>query len=375
MIFERRASMSEDKRWQLELEEYIRQGEPEQAEKSEAWQIAIGLQQVDGLKTSAYLLDTAKEHIEGKLTIDEAQKRILSYYEAHDKRVDIENATKEADIVSSRITQLLGEKTFQFSPAELISIHRRIFEGVFTNAGQVRNYNITKKEWVLNGETVIYSAWNSINETLDYDFKTEKAFSYEGLSLAEAIKHLAKFASDIWQIHPFGEGNTRATAVFIIKYMKTFGLKLDNEAFKKHSWFFRNALVRANYNDLQKGIHSTTKFLEMFFSNLLLGTDYDLKNRYAHIDFDFRDEEEDFQSVISKVPKGQNDTLECTLEELAVLKLLIENAYVSQDSLTKATGKSLSTIKRLMASLRERGIIRRVDGKRFGKWEVLVEIK
>ena len=367
--------MSEDKRWQLELEEYIRQGEPEQAEKSEAWQIAIGLQQVDGLKTSAYLLDTAKEHIEGKLTIDEAQKRILSYYEAHDKRVDIENATKEADIVSSRITQLLGEKTFQFSPAELISIHRRIFEGVFTNAGQVRNYNITKKEWVLNGETVIYSAWNSINETLDYDFKTEKAFSYEGLSLAEAIKHLAKFASDIWQIHPFGEGNTRATAVFIIKYMKTCGLKLDNEAFKKHSWFFRNALVRANYNDLQKGIHSTTKFLEMFFSNLLLGTDYDLKNRYAHIDFDFRDEEEDFQSVISKVPKGQNDTLECTLEELAVLKLLIENAYVSQDSLTKATGKSLSTIKRLMASLRERGIIRRVDGKRFGKWEVLVEIK
>ena len=375
MIFERRASMSEDKRWQLELEEYIRQGEPEQAEKSEAWQIAIGLQQVDGLKTSAYLLDTAKEHIEGKLTIDEAQKRILSYYEAHDKRVDIENATKEADIVSSRITQLLGEKTFQFSPAELISIHRRIFEGVFTNAGQVRNYNITKKEWVLNGETVIYSAWNSINETLDYDFKTEKAFSYEGLSLAEAIKHLAKFASDIWQIHPFGEGNTRATAVFIIKYMKTFGLKLDNEAFKKHSWFFRNALVRANYNDLQKGIHSTTRFLEMFFSNLLLGADYELKNRYAHIDFDFRDEEEDFQSVISEVPKGQNDTLECTLEELAVLKLLIENAYVSQDSLTKATGKSLSTIKRLMASLRERGIIRRVDGKRFGKWEVLVEIK
>ena len=368
-------SMFEDKRWQLELEEYIRQGEPEQAEKSEAWQIAIGLQQVDGLQTSAYLLDTAKEHIEGKLTIDEVQKRVQSYYKEHDKRTAIENATREADIVSARITQLLGEKTFQFSPAELMSIHRRLFDGVFKEAGKLRDYNITKNEWVLNGETVIYASWNSLQETLDYDFKTEKAFSYEGLSLVDAIKHLAKFTSDIWQIHPFGEGNTRATAVFIIKYMRTFGLKVDNEAFKKHSWFFRNALVRANYNDLQKGIHATTKFLEMFFCNLLLGADYQLKNRYAHIDFDFRDEEEDFQSVIFKVPKGQNDTLECTLEELAVLKLLIENASISQDSLVKATGKSLSTIKRLMASLRERGIIRRVDGKRFGKWEVLVEIK
>ena len=367
--------MSEDKIWQLELEEYIRQGEPEQAEKSEAWQIAIGLQQVDGLKTSAYLLYTAKEHIEGKLTIDEVQKRIHGYYEEHDKRIDIENATKEADIVSARITQLLGEKTFQFSPAELMSIHQRLFEGVFKGAGKLRDYNITKKEWVLNGETVIYASWNSLKETLDYDFKTEKAFSYEGLSLIEAIKHLAKFTSDIWQIHPFGEGNTRATAVFIIKYMRTFGLKVDNEAFKKHSWFFRNALVRANYNDLQNGIHSTTKFLEMFFSNLLLGADYELKNRYAHIDFNFRDEEEDFQSIISKVPKYQFGTLGCTLEELVILNLIVEEPSITQKKLTVETGKSIMTIKRVMASLQERGIIRRVDGKRYGKWEVLVEVK
>ena len=293
--------MSEDKRWQIELEEYIRQGEPDQAEKSEAWQIAIGLQQVDGLKTSAYLLNTAKEHIEGKITIGEVQNRIQSYYQEHNNRIEIENNTKEADIVSARITQLLGEKTFRFSLAELMSIHHRLFNGVFKTAGKLRDYNITKKERVLNGETVIYASWNSLQETLDYDFKTEKAFSYEGLSLVEALKHLAKFTSDIWQIHPFCEGNTRATAVFIIKYMRSFGLKVDNEAFKKHSWFFRNALVRANYNDLQKGIHSTTKFLEMFLSNLILGTDYELKNRYAHIDFDFRDEEEDSQSVISKV--------------------------------------------------------------------------
>ena len=267
-----------DKNWQFELEEYIRQGEPDRAEKSEAWQTAIGLQAVDGLKTSAYLLDTAKDHIEGKITIDEAQQRIHSYYEQRTTRTEIENETKEADIVSARIAKLLGEKAFQFSPAEWLSIHRRLFEGVFSHAGQIRQYNITKKEWVLNGDTVTYADWNSIKDTLDYDFATEKQFSYEGLSVDAAVKHLAKFASDIWQIHPFGEGNTRATAVFMIKYMKTFGFRVNNDAFEKNSWYFRNALVRANYTNLQKGVHSTTKFLEMFFSNLLLGTDYELKN-------------------------------------------------------------------------------------------------
>ena len=367
--------MSEDKRWQIELEEYIRQGEPDQAEKSEAWQIAIGLQQVDGLKTSAYLLDTAKEHIEGKITIGEAQNRIQSYYQEHDNRIEIENNTKEADIVSARITQLLGEKTFQFSPAELMNIHRRLFDGIFKNAGKLRDYNITKKEWALNGETVIYASWNSLQETLDYDFKTEKAFSYEGLSLVEALKHLAKFTSDIWQIHPFGEGNTRAIAVFIIKYMKTFGLKVDNEAFKKHSWFFRNALVRANYNDLQNGIYSTTKLLEMFFSSLLLGAGYELKNRYAHIDFDFKYEEEDFQSANISILKCNGCTLDCTLGELAVLKLIMENPSVKQYELAKSIGESERTVKNITTSLREREIIRRVGGKRFGKWEVLVEIK
>ena len=180
-----------DQNWQFELEEYIKQGEPDRTEKSEAWQTAIGLQAVDGLNTSAYLLDTAKDHIEGKITIDEAQQRIHSYYEQRTTRTEIENETKEADIVSARIAKLLGEKAFQFSPAEWLSIHRRLFEGVFSHAGQIRQYNITKKEWVLNGDTVIYADWNSIKDTLDYDFATEKQFSYEGLSIDAAVKHLA----------------------------------------------------------------------------------------------------------------------------------------------------------------------------------------
>ena len=360
--------MSAEKNWQFELEEYIKQGEPDQIEKSEAWQAAIGLQAVDGLKTSAYLLDTAKEHIEGKVSIDEAQKRIQSYYEQRTDRTEIENDTKEADIVSARIAKLLGEKAFQFSPAEWLTIHRRLFEGVFTHAGQIRQYNITKKEWVLKGDTVTYAAWNSIKDTLDYDFATEKQFSYEGLSVERCVKHLAKFASDIWQIHPFCEGNTRATAVFMIKYMKTFGFKVNNDAFEKNSWYFRNALVRANYNDLQNGVHATTKFLELFFSNLILGTEYELKNRYMHVDY----VNVNFQSVSPKVPKSQFDTLECTLEELAILKLLYKNPSIKQKELVAETGKSLSTVKRIMESLQKKDYIRRVDGKRYGKWNVLI---
>lgn len=361
--------MPEDKKWQFELEEYIKQGEPGKVEKSEAWQTAIGLQAVDGLNTSAYLLDTAKDHIEGKISIDEAQKRIQSYYEQRADRTEIENDTKEADIVSARITKLLGEKAFQFSPAEWLSIHRRLFEGVFSHAGQIRQYNITKKEWALNGDTVIYADWNSIKDTLDYDFGTEKQFSYDGLSIDASVKHLAKFASDIWQIHPFGEGNTRATAVFMIKYMKTFGFRVNNDAFEKNSWYFRNALVRANYNNIQKGVHSTTKFLEMFFGNLLLGTDYDLKSRYMHVDFV---DESNSQSVNAKAPKSQFDTLDCTLEELAFLELISKNPSVKQQELVDATGKSLSTVKRIMKSLQEKQFIRRESGKRYGKWEVLV---
>ena len=349
-----------DKNWQFELEEYIKQGEPDRAEKSEAWQTAIGLQAVDGLKISDYLLDTAKDHIEGKITIDEAQNRIHSYYEQRTTRTEVEDNTKEADIVSARITKLLGEKAFQFSPAEWITIHRRLFEGVFDYAGQIRKYN---------GETVIYADFNSIKDTLDYDFATEKQFSYEGLSVEASVKHLAKFASNIWQIHPFGEGNTRATAVFMIKYMKTFGFRVNNDAFRENSWYFRNSLVRANYNDLQKGIHSTTKFLELFFSNLLLGTNHELKNRYMHVDFV---DENTFQSAKNETPKCQIDTLECTLEELAVLDLIKKNPSVKQTELAEQTGKSVRSIKRIIDSLKEKQYIRRVDGKRYGKWEVLV---
>ena len=271
--------------WKFELNEYIRQGEPDKIDKSNAWKTAIGLQDVDGLEPSDYLIETAKEHIEGKISINEAEQRIHSYYEERKDRISVEKDTKEADIVSVRISKLLSEKTFQFSPVELQNIHKKLFIDIFDHAGKIRNYNITKKEWVLKGNTVLYASYDSIKDTLDYDFAQEKNFSYEGLSLAESVHHLSRFTSGIWQIHPFCEGNTRTTAVFIIKYLNTFGFNIDNETFAKNSWYFRNALVRANYNDWQNGIHETTKYLDLFFENLLMNKQHELKNRFMHIDY------------------------------------------------------------------------------------------
>lgn len=365
--------MPDSKYWKTDLEEYIRQGEPDRVEKSEAWQTAIGLQAVDGLKTSRYLLDTAKEHIEGKIDIRAAQRRIQDYYEERSDRADARADTKEADIVSSRIAALLVEKTFQFSPAELSEIHRRLFAGVFDHAGQIRPYNITKKEWVLRGETVLYASCGSIRATLDYDFNTEKNFSYEGLSILEAVKHIANFTSGIWQIHPFCEGNTRTTAVFIIKYLKTFGFSVSNDVFSDHSWYFRNALVRANYNDMQSGVHATTKYLEMFFENLLMNQQHELKNRYLHLDF-VEKFSENIQSANEEAPKCKNCTLDCTLGELVILKIIAENPFITQKELAIRVRKSERTVKTRTVSLQDKGYIRRLNGKRNGCWEVLAHL-
>ena len=222
-----------------------------------------------------------------------------------------------------------------------------------------------KKEWVLNGKTVFYAAFDSIRDTLDYDFGQEKAFSYAELDVAQSIKHIAKFISGIWQIHPFCEGNTRTTAVFMIKYLQTFGFNVSNQVFADNSWYFRNALVRANYNDLQNDIHATTEFLEKFIENLLTGTAHKLKNRYMHIEYT-----ESAQSAKSDVSKCQN----CTLEELALLREIAKNPTITQKELALAMGVSERTIKRRTVELQDKDFLRRKNGKRNGQWEVLVEI-
>ena len=252
------------------FEEYLREGEPDKASKGYVWSTAIGLQAVDGLKPSKYLIDTAIQNIEGKITLKEANDLIENYYEEKPDAV-ADNRTEEADKVSARIAEILSETAFSFSPNEYISIHRRLFQGIYSHAGKIRDYNITKKEWVLDGETVLYGSASELRATLEYDFSQERDFSYKGLSMDEMIHHLAIFVSRLWQIHIFGEGNTRTTAVFFIKYLRWLGFSATNDIFADNAWYFRNALVRANYTNLQKGIHETTEYLEIFLRNLLLG--------------------------------------------------------------------------------------------------------
>lgn len=260
-----------------DFEEYKKLGEPEKAEKSEIWQAAIGLQQVDGLTPSEYLIDTARENIEGYITIEEVKARLNSYYKAKPSLND--KGTEEADKVSAHIAEILSENTFVFSPAELTAIHKRLFDGIFKFAGKFRDYNISKEEWVLNGNTVLYAGANSIQSSLNYDFLQEKSFSYKGLNKRQKVEHIADFISGIWQIHPFGEGNTRTTAVFAIKYLRSLGFKVTNDLFAENSWYFRNALVRANYNDYNIDVFSTQEYLMLFFGNLLLDEHNELRNR------------------------------------------------------------------------------------------------
>jgi fido (protein-threonine AMPylation protein) len=259
------------------------QGEPEQKERGYVWHTAIGLQQVDGLKPSAYLINTANQNINGDITLSDAYSQIESYYKAKPVRKDDESRTEEADKVSVRIAQLLAEKTFHFSPAEYIAIHRRLFEGIYRFAGKIRDYNISKSEWVLDGESVFYASAGSIRDTLNYDFSQEKAFSYKALSMKQMAEHIASFVSDLWQIHAFGEGNTRTTAVFTIKYLRTVGFDITNDIFAENAFYFRNALVRANYNNFKKGIHASREYLDLFFANLLLSEKNKLESRNLHI--------------------------------------------------------------------------------------------
>ena len=335
--------------------EYIRQGEPTKSERAKVWKTAIGLQQVDGLKPSDYLIETARQNIEGDITIEEVKQRIDSYYKQHPTKTD-EDRTEEADKVSARIAEILSEQTFTFSPAEYLSIHRRLFQGIYKFAGKIRDYNITKQEWVLDGETVLYGSAESLKSTLEYDFEQEKKFNYKGLSQQETIDHIVHFISYLWQIHIFGEGNTRTVAIFLIKYLRTFGFKVNNELFEQHSWYFRNALVRAIYKNHTKNIHAANEFLLRFFGNLLLGENYILKNREIHVHF-------------ADTVKKQNDTVK--LRNDTVFGLIKQDNKIKISEISERLNISLSTAKRKIKELKEQEVIERIGSDKTGKWRVI----
>ncbi len=344
-----------------DFETYKKQGEPERQQKAENWGVAIGLQQVDGLTPSKYLIEVAKDNIEGKISVDEASDLIAKYYRKNPAQTTQKQDEKEADEVSARIAKLLSTHTFSFSPAEYISIHKALFSGIFEDkiAGKIRDYDITKEEPILNGDTVIYGRADSIRETLDYDFSKEKGFNYTGLTKQEKVFHLAQFMSSIWQIHPFGEGNTRATAVFMIKYLYTLGFKTNNDLFEKHSRYFRNALVRANYQNLDKDIPYTMTYLNKFFGNLLLGENNTLDSRDMQI----------VEVPTQKTTQKNEVSTQKTTQK--IIEALLKNPKASRKELAEILDTTPDSIKWHLETLKINGKIRRIGADRGGHWEVI----
>ena len=363
------------------FDEYLRQGEPNQKECASNWKTAIGLQAVDGLQPSAYLIDVAKRNIEGEITIDETRKLIDSYYQSKTARTPKEEEEEEADKVSANIAKILSTKTFAFNTNGYVSLHRRIFEGVFKHAGEIRQYDISKKEWVLEGDSVSYLNWEDLRRALDWDIEQEKNFQYKDLSDDEKIEHIAKFVSGIWQIHAFREGNTRTTAIFTIQYLRSLGYEVNNEMFAKHSWYFRNALVRANYHNIHKGIDYSFIYLVRFFRNLLLGEGWVLKNRYLHIHpreewkvqpkLDTPQEPNKPHQKVDR--KGGQKTEKVDRKggqktKESILSLIASDPFITTTEMSKRLGINRSAISKHIKKLKEDYIIERIGPDKGGKW-------
>ena len=309
----------------------------------------IGLQDVDGLKNSHYFLSQADKYINGEISLEDLDKLINSYYK---NKPGEDERTEEADVVANRIAQIISDDSFTFTVGQLVSIHKRLFEGVLGHAGKLRDYNFIKREWVLDGRSVVYGDYHELQSTLEYDFESERKFRYSGLSMDEIIDHLATFISNLWQIHAFQEGNTRTTAVFFIKYLRSLGFDVTNDVFAKNAWYFRNALVRANFKYITKGIYDDKSFIILFLRNLLLNEHNALKNRDLRINID----------------KNNDEPLS---RESRILELMKANPKTSVDELANRIDVSARTIKSIIAVLVQENKIKRVNGKRYGYWEVL----
>ena len=368
--------------------EYLKESEPDKAYKGYAWSTAIGLQAVDGLKPSKYLIDTAIQNIEGKITMKEAQSLIDSYYKEKPYHLFDDERTEEADKVSFHIAEILSETAFSFSPNEYISIHRKLFQGIYKHAGKIREYNITKKEWVLDGASIMYGSASELRATLEYDLSQEKEFNYKGLSMDGIIYHLAVFISRLWQIHIFGEGNTRTTAVFFIKYLRTLGFSTINDVFAENAWYFRNTLVRANYTNLQKGIHETTEYLEVFLRNLLLNEKNELHNKNLHISgilneekvdigdtkvdienekVDIQDQKVDIENVLSE--KGNDFSIKTTVHIHRLFEKFGFDEVFGRSAVMELLELKGSGASKLLSNLVQADIIEPVSGHGKGRYK------
>ena len=365
-----------------DFDEYLVAGEPSKRDRAYGWATAIGLQDVDGLKVSAFLLNTAKRNIEGEITQSEAGKIIDAYYETKEGRDQPEDR-KEADKVARRINEVINSPSFRFSPEYYIGLHGRLFRDVFPHAGKTREVELTKREWVLNGDTVNYTPSFMVKESLSYDFAEEKKFRYSGLSEDAFAEHFASFISGLWQIHPFREGNTRTVAVFAIKYLRSMRYDVTNALFKEKSWYFRNALVRANYENPKLNVEKTQLPLEEFFKVLIYGYDIELRNRFLRIGYEHgtpkaeavkhlhrHDVVEDSGGVGINVGINvgiKHGVVLSHTEENAV-KAILRDDRVTAKVLSVVLGVTLRQAERIIASLKRKANLHREGSRKNGRW-------
>ena len=336
-----------------ELGGYFKAEEPGRRERADAWATAIGLQKVDGLTPSQFLFDTAKEHIEGRITQNQARRRIHDYY-----------------VAQAEVARPDPEKE---------------------EAGKLRTVNIRKHEWVLKNDSVTYGDAATIKQSLIRDFIDEREFDYGGKTPRKIIPHFARFIAQIWQVHPFGEGNTRTTAVFAIKYLRSLGFSVDNDAFRDNAWYFRNALVRANYADYAREVSRDWSYLEIFFRNLLLGEKNEMKSRYLLIGLTAEDKQkireltEEKGDGKKKVahksgpsreknrPRGREESREKKPSQSRekILVLLAAKPTLTYAGLAEAIGLTVKAIEKNVRQLKAAGRLRRVGPDKGGHWEVV----
>ena len=360
-----------------ELGGYFKSGEPGYRERADAWATAIGLQQVDGLTPSQFLFDTAKDHIEGRITQNQVRRRIRDYYTAQKELGGSNPDKEEADKVSERIVAIINDGGFEFTPEYFVALHGKLFKGVLPTAGKIRKVNIRKHEWVLKGDSVTYGSADTIKQSLIRDFIDEREFNYGVVTPRKAIAHFARFIAQIWQVHPFGEGNTRTVAVFAVKYLASLGYRVSSNMFKDNSWFFRNALVRANYADYAQGVKRDWSYLENFFRNLLLGEKNRMKSRYLLIGLSEDDkrkieeisEKADCQKIVRKRRLSEKG---CQKTADKIIVLMLENRSITQSEMAKSLGISRQAIQKHLSNLKAAGRLRRIGPDKGGHWEVFV---
>ena len=260
---------------------YQEQPKPKSYIKQQEWNMAIGLQQVENLKPSKYLKQISEKNILGELTIKEVEKSLRKYYTT--KQKDINHNELECDFVSVRIVELLEQDNFELSVDYLKYIHKYLFQDVYEFAGEFRKIDFSKREKILNNDSVAYGDCKTLTESLEYDISLEKEKNYKDMNIVEVIKNITDFTSNIWQVHPFREGNTRTTAVFIYKYLNSLGFNQNISIYKNKSPYFRNSLVRSNYFNNYLNIKEDKSYLIKFYENLLLGKNNNLHSEDLNV--------------------------------------------------------------------------------------------